>query len=59
MDRFFAIKMIYLKFCPMKIIFNLICCSTFCELLIYKVLTKFTEENVQKSNNYVDAVPYV
>ena len=34
----------------------LICCSTFCELLVYKVLTKFTEDNVWKSNLYIDAV---
>ena len=34
---------------------NLICCTTLCELLIYRVSTKFTEENVKKSNIYVHA----
>ena len=45
-DRVFAIKMIYLKRLCLMTKKKLICCSTFCELLIYKVLTKFTKDNV-------------
>ena len=39
-----------------EIFLNLICCSTLCELLIYKVSRKFNEENVKISNIYLDAV---
>ena len=46
----FCFELFYKKkeFFSSEVVLNFICCSTFCELLIYKVLTKFTEENVLK-----------
>ena len=34
----------------------MICCSILCNLLIYNILTESTEENVYKTNIYVDGV---